>query len=204
MTQSEALLILKPIVEHLSDGLDAGDWQAFEAQITVQVFDTGDILLEANQIYGSFWFIARGLIRNFYITEDGKEFNKAFLPAPSFCGAMSEWVGGKASRYSIQAMMPVTALRIPMDWMRVVIHERPAFARLLVALLSELAWRKERREAAFLLDDATCRYQQCVRELEGLAEHIPAYQLASYLGITEVALSRIKRRLREQRAFPFQ
>ncbi len=203
MNTEGGLAALRQTINQICGGLEEDDWNAFESVLQLQSLDANVTVLQAGHPSGCFWIIASGLIRNAYLTEDGKEFNKAFIPAPGFCGAMSEWVTGQAARYSIHTMTPVFLVRVPMSWLRQAVQERPAFARLMATVLSELAWRKERREAAFLLDDATTRYQQCIRELGDLAEHIPAYHLASYLGITEVAISRIKRRLRESGEFPF-
>jgi CRP-like cAMP-binding protein len=60
-----------------------------------------------------------------------------------------------------------------------------------------VAIRKERREGEFLLDSAEQRYQRLLTEQPELAERLPLYHLASYLGVTDVALSRIRRRLKQ-------
>ena len=45
----------------------------------------------------------------------------------------------------------------------------------------------------FLMNSATKRFQNFCMENPDLAERIPDYHLASYLGITNVSLSRIKK-----------
>ena len=64
--------------------------------------------------------------------------------------------------------------------------------------MESLALRKTHREATFLLDPAEQRYRQLLREEPALCERLPLYHVASYLGITDVALSRIRRRIKEQ------
>jgi hypothetical protein len=59
------------------------------------------------------------------------------------------------------------------------------------------AWtfqRQSRREAELLLLDAAQRYQSFLEEFRALANRIPLHQVASYIGITNVALSRLRRR----------
>ena len=63
-------------------------------------------------------------------------------------------------------------------------------------LLEQLAIKKERREADFLLMSATERYEKFLQEYAHIVDSIPNYHIASYLGITEVGLSRIRRQLK--------
>ncbi len=63
-------------------------------------------------------------------------------------------------------------------------------------LLEQLAIKKERREADFLLLSATERYQKFLQDYAYIVNSIANYHIASYLGITEVALSRIRSRLK--------
>jgi hypothetical protein len=52
---------------------------------------------------------------------------------------------------------------------------------------------KEQREWQFLLGDAKSRYENFVQENRGLIDRIPQYLIASYIGISPVSLSRIRK-----------
>jgi len=52
----------------------------------------------------------------------------------------------------------------------------------------------ERRERSLILDSALTRYQNLLGEFPGIEARVRQYDLASYLGITPVALSRIRGR----------
>jgi len=58
---------------------------------------------------------------------------------------------------------------------------------------------KERREYELLQLSASERYLMFDQEYPGLARRIPQYYVASYLGITPVALSRIVSRLKTKK-----
>ena len=62
----------------------------------------------------------------------------------------------------------------------------------LLPYAERFAERLFRREYEFLLYSATERYQAFCREKPHLVQRIPDYHLASYLGMTNVTLSRIK------------
>mgnify|MGYP003472329884 CR=1 FL=1 len=51
------------------------------------------------------------------------------------------------------------------------------------------------READLVQRSATERYQELLRKRPAIIEQVPLHQIAAWLGITPVALSRIRRRL---------
>ena len=58
--------------------------------------------------------------------------------------------------------------------------------------------RKEIREIRLVTLSAEERYELFLNEYPGLEHRIPWYYIASFLGITPVALSRIRRKKREE------
>ena len=54
---------------------------------------------------------------------------------------------------------------------------------------------KERHDIRMVTNDATTNYQIFREEFPGLENLIPQYHIASYLGITPIQLSRIRRGL---------
>jgi CRP-like cAMP-binding protein len=60
----------------------------------------------------------------------------------------------------------------------------------------QLVLIKEAREKELLLDSLEVRYQRFLQEFPGLADRIPQYHIASYLGVTDVALSRIRKKIK--------
>jgi len=190
-----AYLGLRNLLERMCN-IDDNDWQKLVANSSFKTFKKQETLLDANEESGHLWFIFQGLVRNFYTTLEGKEYNKSFIPAPSLCGSMTEIVTGKPSRFSIDALEDTTAIAISIDWFKGMKNTNNAFKTLALVLAEQLALKKEQREAELLLDDATTRYQNFLSQHPHLKGRIPAYHVASYLGITEVALSRIKRSLK--------
>lgn len=57
---------------------------------------------------------------------------------------------------------------------------------------------KMQRERSFLQNDAKMRYLDFLNHFPDLAQRLSQYQLASYLGVSEVSLSRIRNQLSGQ------
>ena len=55
--------------------------------------------------------------------------------------------------------------------------------------------KKEKREAGLLLLSAKERYQSFLCDFSEEIQHIPLRQVAMYIGVTDVALSRIRREM---------
>ncbi len=128
----------------------------------------------------------------FYQTADGKEFNKSFVAENQFLAAYSAFLTQSTPRYSIQALEDSHLLVADLKAIVSLFDERSCWERLGRVFTEQLFIRKETREAEFLLDDAKTRYQTFLGTFGALEDRLPQYHFASYLGITPVALSRIR------------
>jgi CRP-like cAMP-binding protein len=68
-------------------------------------------------------------------------------------------------------------------------------------LTQEIFIEKEKREREFLSDDAETRYLNFIQKYSGIEKRINQYQIASYLGISHVTLSRIRKNQRNSSYF---
>ncbi|WP_428240769.1 Crp/Fnr family transcriptional regulator [Gynuella sp.] len=194
MEKHGALLALRRAIGSQCQ-LSEATFERFSAETSIMQLAKSEVLLAAQQPQGKFWFVVEGLLRNFYITDNGKEFNKSFISAPGFCGSMAEILQDQPNRFAIAALENSTVLAIPIQTLQTLRATEPAIMFFELAMAQQLALKKELREAELLLDDASTRYRHFCEEYPYLLERIPAYHIASYLGISEVALSRIKRNL---------
>ena len=140
-------------------------------------------------------FVARGLLRFYYPGGDGRESNKAFVGEGEFAGALASARLGVGLLYGIEALEETTLLAADYQDFAVLLDRQPALERLGRRLAETILARKERRTRAFLLQSATERYVDLRETRPDLLQRVPQYHLASYLGVTDVHLSRIRREL---------
>ncbi len=154
---------------------------------------SGNYFIHAGDKSKELAFVNSGLLRFFYQTKDGKEFNKSFISENQFASAYSAFLTGMPARFSIQALEDSQLLICDLEPVIKLFDQHRCWERLGRILAEQLYVKKETREAEFLLDDAETRYHFFQKNYSGLEERISQYHVASYLGITPVMLSRIRR-----------
>lgn len=192
--KNDRLTFLRTKLEEIVPFSDAG-WSAAGHSFHGRNFGAGVHVIEAGQIVTEVHFLLSGIARYYYLTPDGKEFNKSFARCGQVLSSVSSLVTGAPSPFFIQALEPCECLSIEYADMTALCDSYREWESLVRRLLEQLVIKKERREADFLLLSAAERYKKYLIEFSDVADRIPHYHVASYLGITDVALSRIRKRL---------
>ncbi|MBY4675329.1 Crp/Fnr family transcriptional regulator [Marinobacterium arenosum] len=175
--------------------LSGSAWQAAEPLFSRCRFEADEHLLSAGRPVDQLLFLTSGLARYYYLNRDGREFNKSFCGPGQVASSVLSLVTGEPAPFHIQALAPAECLSLRYTDFLMLADSQADWNRLYRRMLELLVIKKERREADFLLLSAEQRYQKFLAEFGQLAGQIPNYHIASYLGITEVALSRIRRRM---------
>lgn len=174
------------------------EWRLLEAHFSPKKVRKGELLLKPGDEASLWAFILSGLMRHYYVDKNGDEATKAFRTKGEMSAAYAELLLGVPSRTYVEAVEESELLVV--DFNRVSgLYKRNACWQELGRRIAELHYvNKERREFEFLQLSATERYLAFDLEYPGLSERIPQYHIASYLGITPVALSRIAAGLRKK------
>lgn len=155
-------------------------------------FRKGRVFIAEGSVPKKLAFVTKGLFRYYYTNRKGAEFTKGFFPENSFITAYSAMVQQVPSTYTIEAIEDSELVIFDyVEWQRFS-SGHPCWTTLLMALLQKGYFKKEKREREFLILDAKERYQAFLEEYPQLEQRIKQSMIASYLGITPVALSRIR------------
>lgn len=149
------------------------------------------LLHPGDEVY-QLYFVAEGLLRIYYIDEEGAEANKSFPAEGGFAGPLATALLDLPSRYGIQALEDSVLLAAQYNNYFELLEQHPAFDRLGRKMLEWLLGRRELREQSLLQQSAKERYLDFVDQYSDIFNRIPQYHVASYLGITEVSLSRLR------------
>lgn len=156
-------------------------------------------LLRQGAIWDTASVIQRGLVRMAFTRRDGREFNKSFHFEGMLVCPISAAMIHQPSLFSIQTVEVCTLLQADAAQLRAVLAAQGAWEPLRTHLLERLVTQKLEREYHLLAMDGRTRYAHFRATAPQLAARVPLAQLATYLGITDVSLSRIRREAHQQR-----
>ncbi len=138
--------------------------------------------------------LVTGLLREYFLTERGVERTKGIATALQFTGSLADLLSGQPSRASIVAEEPSRVVLAPYAALRALEGRFPAWTSLQRRSVEHLVRYKAEREYQFLCLDAAARYQAFLTQHPDLEGRVSAHDIASYLGITPVHLSRLRAR----------
>jgi CRP-like cAMP-binding protein len=189
---SAQFLAIRQALNHLVSPPE-NEMGSFLGLFKARSLQRGDFFLRDGDQSTELAFVNAGLLRFFYQTVDGKEFNKSFIPENQFAAAYSAFLTGMPARFGIQALEDSHLLVCDLSPVIELFGHHRCWETLGRILAEQLYIKKETREAEFLLDSAETRYQNFQKTYPGMEDRLAQYHVASYLGITPVALSRIRR-----------
>ena len=135
----------------------------------------------------------------FTVTESGEERTLAFRDEGRMLSAFSAFLEHTPSWYNIQALEESDLLCITLEQYAAGLQGDTCW-RLINARYTQMLFvEKERRESELLSDDAPTRYGKFQARFRGRKKGSASMHVASYLGITPVALGRIRKKLRDKR-----
>lgn len=194
MSTTDHNIILEKMRQHFDRLIEfpLDQWEAIKPYLAVKEVAAKHCLQAVGTRSTHHYFIVEGLVRFYYLTPEGKELNKAFYKKDHIVGSLSAVILNEPCRFAIETLEPSVLVEIDLAALRISTLDTPAWERLLSYSYQMMLIRNERREAELLTMTAKQRFQQFVRNFPDLLERIPQYHIASYLGITPVALSKYK------------
>jgi CRP-like cAMP-binding protein len=155
----------------------------------------GEALLRAGDRWRDLWWVERGCLRLYYLDRKGQASNKNFYADGAMFWPITPGLRNQPVHFWVEATETSRVWTLPWSAWAAAMAEAPAWVALEHQVLARLLEDKMAREHAFLQRTATERYLALLAEHPDWLRRVPLRHLASYLGITDVALSRIRRRL---------
>lgn len=177
------------------DNIPQEEWNIFAPKVSVLYLKKGDFLIKEGEIPEKIAYISSGICRYFCLNNAGEEKTIVLRRKGTFVSAFTSYLENRKSKLSIQALEKTTILYISIeDYVEML--ETSRFWQL-------FAWKqgmqviieKEKREIEILAYDAETKYKKFLEEFPGLEDRINHYHIASYLGISNVTLSRIRKKV---------
>lgn len=189
---------MRTIIENALSSKDSHVIDSVVGLFQSRTFAKGKTLLHQGDIWNQAFVIEQGLVRMHLMGRDGKDFNKNFLyEGALFCPITTE-MEEQPSLFAISALESTVIWQAPVSALRSTLVKHGLWEPLRSELLARLVSQKLQREHDLLTLDGKSRYRQLCRSKPHLAARVPVAHLASYLGLTDVSLSRIRRQLKQE------
>lgn len=157
--------------------------------------EKGEFFIRERQYAKQIGFLEEGIMRAFFLNENGKEYNKQFFVAPTIVGAYASLLTKKPNKIAQQALTDCQVFVA--DYLKIeALYDKHHDLERLGRKISEYYFlEKEEKEIEMAMLDADKRYLIMKEKFPKIESMIPQYYIASYLGISATQLSRIRRKL---------
>ncbi|BDX01587.1 cAMP-binding protein [Marinomonas pontica] len=172
------------------------DWQRLTVPMEVHVIQKGDYLFQQGDAANRLYFLHSGLMRYVSVSDEGKEFTQTFAKSPRIIGSTKAMVTETRVLFGIQALEDCMVSSYPWQAFYAQMRHDMGFLECYATFLERIFIVKEERENAFVKHSAERRYLDFCAAYPELKNTLPQQQIASYIGITPVALSRIRQKLK--------
>ncbi|MBL7917880.1 MAG: Crp/Fnr family transcriptional regulator [Bacteroidia bacterium] len=151
----------------------------------------GTTIIEINTRCNDLFYIENGLIRGFYFIED-KEVTNWFAQQDEFATCFYSFIAQKPSFETIQAIEDCELIRIPHATLQKLYAKFPETERIGRIITENYYIKLEERLLSMQFKTAKERYQNLMETKPSLIQRAALGQIASYLGISQETLSRIR------------
>lgn len=155
----------------------------------------GEFLQRAGDVATHAAFIAMGCVRSYVIDAKGKEHIVQFAPENWWLADNTSLMTGAPSQYFVDAVEDSDLLLIDPPSHQELVDQVPGYAASFRTGLQRHNAAKDQRIVSSLTASAEERYLEFMRTYPSMAQRVPQWMLASYLGVSPETVSRIRRRL---------
>ena len=163
--------------------------------VRVKKLKKGDRVVNLGEIPNEFYILKSGVIRSFYTDEKGKEYIRHLFTPFRATGALGALILDKPSRLSYDCLLDCEVYAINFKDFKSLIEKDQAICRLYTSALEIIFLTLESKIYDLSVLNATERYLKLKRQNPDIENLIPQYHIASYLNITPVQLSRIRKEI---------
>jgi CRP-like cAMP-binding protein len=182
-----------PLLEKLGP-LPKKEFAYLEARLRLSRPRRGQFLTRAGEVAEHVGFVISGLFRKVHVTARGKAIVRGFGGPGAVVGAYVSLLTGEPSYLSVEALCDSELLVLPWSELNALYARHSCFQTIGRRLTELTLLEREARAHELLTLSASERYTRFRETHRELLPQLRSYDIASYLGITPVSLSRLRAR----------
>ena len=159
-------------------------------------FTANSAIVNFNDKPENIYLLAKGVVRSYILLESGKEVTKTLFTQLDLFSSFTSLLNQSASNFCYQTLTDCDVLAINFVKFKEMANNNIEILKLYTGYLEKVFSINEEKHLEVLSKDAKARYLSLRDRIPNVDNLIPQYQIASFLNITPVQLSRIRSQLK--------
>lgn len=152
----------------------------------------GTYLLKPGQISDGYYCVESGLIRTYALDPNANDITIDFIGENEIAIEVVSLFQRVASKENIQALTDCTCLYINYEDFQKLFHSVEGFTEWGRNWMAQQLFKVKQRSISMITETASDRYLELQQKHPEIIQHAPLKYIASFLGITDTSLSRIR------------
>ncbi|KUJ53379.1 Crp/Fnr family transcriptional regulator [Chryseobacterium sp. JAH] len=159
------------------------------------VFQKGEFILEEGKTANEYYILVRGLARSFVTDFNGNDVTTHFFVENEIVIEVSSLFQRIPTQENIVCITDCELLKIDFDTFQKLYHKIQNLSEWGRAWMSQELFAYKQRSVEMFTLSATKRYLNLLEQKPQVVQFAPLKQIASYLGVTDTSLSRIRKEI---------
>ena len=170
------------------------NWEIYRSKNVRKEYRKKDLILKEGEVENYLSFVEVGVARLFFVKEN-KELTTRFVFKYQYLTSYDSFLQRSPSRCNVEALTDMVVWQIHYDDLQEVYRTSPVGNLIGRLTIENIYLAKLNKEFSYLSESAEERYLKLMKEEPDLFQLIPLKHIATFMGITPQALSRIRRRI---------
>ena len=190
----------KSLLEHINKKVSLTTEEAafLVTKLKLRTYLKGQYIVQEGDVSTFQTFILSGKVRTFYLDNNGNEHVVSFGIENWWAGDICSFTTRTPAEFNTQCLEKTTVVQISYDNMELLYQEIPKLERYFRVIIQSAYGNMSKRIVRNHAMTAKERYLLFTESYPEIAQRVPQYMIASYLGITKEFLSTIKKQIMKE------
>ncbi|MBA6314345.1 Crp/Fnr family transcriptional regulator [Cellulophaga baltica] len=190
----------KPKPHFLNNIFNSNDFNKEELEAILpkfkqKAFKKNSFLLEQGKAANEYWFVESGFIRSFVLDIKGNDITTNFYSVDDIVIDWPSFFLRNPTRENIQALTDCVCWQLDFDTFQKLFHSIESFREQGRTTLVKSYFNLKSHNISMIADQAKERYENLLKENPLIIQNVSLKHIATYLGITDTSLSRIRKEI---------
>ncbi|HSI75719.1 MAG TPA: Crp/Fnr family transcriptional regulator [Lunatimonas sp.] len=178
--------------------LEAVDLERIRAKHHRVIFKKGDVMVEKGHQANAYYCMEKGLARAYVVSHSGQEITTGFVVSGEIAIDVVSMFTRIPAVETIVCLCDCTCYKINFDDFQVLFHSIPGLSEWGRNWMSKALFEHRKRSISMITESALDRYLDLIKNYPEILEKAPLKHIATYLGVTDSSLSRIRKEIARQ------